>query len=91
MSVSHILRIEPKQVSFLCCDMQEIFLNRIYCSEHIKNTVCALIQTAAVFNIPVVISEQYPDRLGKTVECIETGRAEVFAKTSFTMVTEGFP
>lgn len=84
-------RLTRDKTAFLCCDIQEIFRKTIFQFEHVANTASLLVRGGHIFNIPVVVSEQYPERLGKTCEPIDVHKCHVFPKTRFSMITEGFP
>lgn len=86
-----ILRLDSNTTAFLCCDIQERFKSHIQCFSFIANVASCLVRAAAVFRIPVVVSEQYPERLGTTVGIISTDSATVFPKTAFTMICPTFP
>merc|ERR1740138_1632053 len=47
-------------------------------------------QGAEIYDIPVLVSEQYPKALLKTVAEVETTRAKVFEKTRFSVCTNEF-
>lgn len=86
-----MLRLTREKTAFLCCDIQEIFKRTVFQFEHVSVIASLLVRGAQILNIPVVISEQYPERLGKTCEPIDMLKCHVFTKTRFSMITDGFP
>ena len=86
-----LLRLSKDRTAFLCCDIQEVFRSTIHRFEHVTNTASTLMAAAHVFNIPVVVSEQYPEKLGKTAHPIDTSKSHVYSKTKFSMIADGFP
>ena len=84
MKSNRLLR--PDQAVLLIVDVQEKFLTVIHEMEHIVKNIAVLIQTACELSIPVIVSEQYPEGLGGTVEVLSRLLPEgtaVFKKTSF--------
>merc|ERR1719408_853346 len=51
-------------------------------------TAKTMTQCADVFEIPLVVTEQYPKALLHTVEELDISKAKVFEKTRFSMCTE---
>jgi nicotinamidase-related amidase len=86
-----ITRLVKEKSVFLCCDIQSIFAKTIHKFDHISHTASCLVEAAKIFNIPVVVSEQYPEKLGHTVPTIDTGNSTVYPKTKFSMLTSTFP
>ncbi|WWC93053.1 uncharacterized protein L201_008017 [Kwoniella dendrophila CBS 6074] len=77
----------------LICDVQERFRSAIYGFDHMKSTVCKMIQAAKIVQIPTLITEQNPKALGTTIsEITDLLQAEkhlgTFSKTRFSMLTE---
>ena len=57
--------------------------------EHVISSAVLLTEAAVLLNVPVIVTEQYPKALLRTVEEIDVSRENVyvFAKTLFSMVT----
>jgi nicotinamidase-related amidase len=86
-----LLRLTRDRTAFLCCDIQSVFQETIYRFPHVVHTASVLVSAAKILNIPVVVSEQYPEKLGHTVADIDITRAHVYSKTTFSMITPDFP
>ncbi|PKK89594.1 MAG: hydrolase [Candidatus Wallbacteria bacterium HGW-Wallbacteria-1] len=74
--------------TFLMLDMQKNLLNAIYNSEQIIPRVQTLLKAASILDIPVMVSEQYPQGLGSTIPDIAHGlehvpRSMKFSKRQF--------
>mmetsp|Transcript_32126 Transcript_32126/g.83303 ORF Transcript_32126/g.83303 Transcript_32126/m.83303 type:complete len:189 (-) Transcript_32126:145-711(-) len=80
--------IDPNQTVVFICDIQGSFKPVIHCMEHVIHSARMLKKGAEVFGMPVVVTEQYPSRLGATVEELEVKEGEAIAKTQFSMLTE---
>ncbi len=70
--------------------MQSAFKTTVAHFDHAAHTASVLIQGGAIFGIPLVVSEQYPEKLGHTVLDVTTARA-VYPKTTFSMINDSFP
>ena len=69
----------------LVIDMQEAFAKVIDGFDALVKKTCILVQAAALLDVPVIVSEQYPKGLGKTVEGLQEhlSNASVFEKVEF--------
>ena len=70
----------------LCIDYQERLLPKIHMAEEITRNAAIMIRAAQVLNIPIIVTEQYPEGLGKTVHnLVETlgGEYRPIEKNSF--------
>ena len=84
-------RLSKGKTVFLCCDIQTIFQPSIHCFAQIEKTAALLVQAAKIFTIPVIVSEQYPEKLGHTAVSIDTSSSHLYSKTIFSMLAPGFP
>jgi nicotinamidase-related amidase len=89
----HPLLAAPENVGLVVVDVQERFAPSIPGFEGIIKNVVALASGFREFGLPVVVTEQYPKGLGKTVravsECLSDMRA--IEKTTFSaMMTREF-
>lgn len=75
-----------KRTVFFLCDMQEKFRHVAHFGE-IVQTANKLLETSKVMDIPLIVTEQYPRGLGRTVPELDIGHAKgVFEKTKFSML-----
>lgn len=81
--------VNPNNVLFLIIDIQEKLVKMLK-DESIKEAAVKLAKTARIINIPVIITEQYPKGLGKTIEEIKNAlpNAQYIEKTSFSAFNE---
>jgi nicotinamidase-related amidase len=90
MTTRRILRLIRENTAFLCCDIQSVFQPTIYHFDHVAHTADVLVQAARILQIPLVVSEQYPEKLGRTLVDVSSAHT-VFSKTAFSMLTDSFP
>ncbi|XP_043655434.1 isochorismatase domain-containing protein 1 isoform X1 [Drosophila teissieri] len=89
-----LYRLVPSKTLFMLCDVQEKFKPAIpLLSSLIENTTKLHIpfQLAAgkILQVPLLVTEQYPERLGKTVCELDIGHACAnVSKTMFSMLVE---
>jgi nicotinamidase-related amidase len=69
----------------LVVDLQAPFLDVIHERDRIVRRACFLIEVACALGIPVVATEQVPERLGRTDERVfeALAQTEIFTKTEF--------
>lgn len=86
--VSSVGRLQPKHTLFLLCDVQEKFRTVIPHFEAMVNNTQKLLEAGRVLDVPLIVTEQYPERLGNTVKELEIGhKAALYSKSLFSMVT----
>ncbi|KAI3383640.1 hypothetical protein SNEBB_009229 [Seison nebaliae] len=77
----------PERIAFLAVDLQTSLLQIVQNSESIVENANRLIKTAALIGSPLVVTEQYPAKLGYTSESIDiTTKELIIEKTSFSAV-----
>lgn len=81
-------RLKTEECALLVCDMQEKFAGSIQHFDEISVNINRMVAGAKLLNIPIFITEQYPQGLGKTVGAIGAEGLETFPKTSFSMITD---
>ena len=84
-----MLKIENSLV--LIIDVQEKLVKACKDSETIGKKVSTLAAAANILSIPVFVTEQYPQGLGATIECVRSALAEnvsYFEKTYFSALKE---
>ncbi len=84
--------INPEETLLVITDIQEKLVSAMkkdVAEEVIKNNIL-LIETAKIFNIPLILTEQYPKGLGKTVEEIKNSLPEYkpIEKVTFSSLLE---
>ena len=74
--------------ALLICDMQERFAKAMFEFDKITQNSTKLINALKLFDVPVIVSEQNPKALGKTIPQFDISNAKgPFAKTQFSMCT----
>ncbi|XP_067629693.1 isochorismatase domain-containing protein 1 [Eurosta solidaginis] len=86
--MAHSLRfLNPKKTLFLLCDIQEKFRPVIPLFENIIKNADKLTRAGKEFDIPLIVSEQYPEKLGNTVSDLDVSHAAaIVTKTQFSML-----
>eukprot|EP01126_Amoeba_proteus_P034614 TRINITY_DN3455_c0_g1_i4.p2 TRINITY_DN3455_c0_g1~~TRINITY_DN3455_c0_g1_i4.p2 ORF type:complete len:181 (-),score=38.62 TRINITY_DN3455_c0_g1_i4:63-605(-) len=69
------------------CDIQEKFRPRIKAMPAVIQVAKTMSRASKELNIPLIVTEQYPKGLGKTVPEIDISHAKVYEKLSFSMLT----
>ncbi|XP_043655436.1 isochorismatase domain-containing protein 1 isoform X2 [Drosophila teissieri] len=84
-----LYRLVPSKTLFMLCDVQEKFKPAIpLLSSLIENTT-KLLAAGKILQVPLLVTEQYPERLGKTVCELDIGHACAnVSKTMFSMLVE---
>lgn len=82
--------LHRERALLLVIDIQERLAPAMKYGEKVIANTNILIQVAGMMDMPVVITEQYPQGLGATVAAIDTGPAAVTtcAKTTFSACTD---
>merc|ERR1711959_43790 len=82
-------RLTAKSSALFVCDIQDKFRKVIHGMPEVIQTASRLVRAANVLDVPIFVTEQYPQRLGNTVPEIskDLGPAPVFDKTLFSMCT----
>lgn len=60
--------LEPDRAMLLLIDLQEKLMPLIVHQEQVRRSTCKLLDGLRVFDLPVVVTEQYPKGLGRTVD-----------------------
>ena len=81
--------ISRTESALLVIDVQEKVLARIADKERIVWNIDRLIRAAEILNVPASACEQYPQRLGKTVNPLSGKLQEPFAKRMFSCRERG--
>lgn len=72
---------------FFIIDVQEKLLNAVFNKDIVEHKTNILAKAAEVLELPLFITEQYPQGLGKTIGNI-TPKAKVFEKTTFNALAD---
>ncbi len=81
--------VDASTTVFLCCDIQERFRPIIRDFDKVVTASSMLMKGAQALRCPVIVTEQYPKGLGKTVEELVLHEGvDVFEKTAFSMMIE---
>ncbi len=90
MPNSHVVRLDRQHAQLLIVDIQERLLPQI--ADHARVVAAAeqMIRAAAVIDLPVTLSEQYPRGLGPTTPVIAAAAAGAprFEKLSFSFCAD---
>ncbi|OQV17190.1 putative Isochorismatase domain-containing protein 1 [Hypsibius exemplaris] len=87
MAARHISRLVSNQTIFFCCDMQEAFRPNVKYFKEITEICRRVIEGGKILDIPLLVTEQYPKGLKRTIPELEIGHAVgKFEKTIFSMV-----
>lgn len=82
-----IRKIEPSRTAIFICDVQEGFRKHIYGYEALVKTGDKVLTAAKTLGVPIIATEQNPDKLGKTVSEFDIKDAKlVLGKMKFSMV-----
>tara|TARA_B110000977_G_scaffold201174_1_gene294541 strand:+ start:3293 stop:4021 length:729 start_codon:yes stop_codon:yes gene_type:complete len=85
-------RLEAERCVLFVCDVQEKFAPVIHGFDNVVYVASAMLRASALLNYECIITEQVPDKLGKTVAELQPhiehigGGCRVFSKTKFSMV-----
>ncbi len=88
MAVNKLLDVN--QSLFLIIDIQEAFRPHIPDLETIIQRTQIMVQAAKILGLPIVVTEQYPKGLGRTVELLQQslGESRYYEKTAFSVMNE---
>ncbi len=77
--------LSPDDSLLLVVDIQDAFTEHIHEMDRVIRRSALMIQAAGLLELPVVITEQYPKGLGRTVEAIQAvvGPLTCYDKVSF--------
>lgn len=83
--------IDRKKLALVIIDIQDKLYPSIHDKENMKENVIKLIEFSKIMNIPIILSEQYPRGLGKTIQEIKDALPgyEPHEKNTFSCCGEG--
>ncbi|XP_037071703.1 isochorismatase domain-containing protein 1-like, partial [Pollicipes pollicipes] len=87
MMAGNLGQVTASSTVFLLCDVQEKFKPAIAHFNCVVQSCSKLITAGRILGVPLLVTEQYPKGLGKTVPELDVQHAAVVAeKTKFSMV-----
>lgn len=79
-------RIRPESSILFLCDMQEKLRDRVLYFPQIVSMAARMLKVARILDVPVLLTEHYPQGLGPTVPELGAQGVRNMSKTSFSMV-----
>lgn len=79
-------RIFPESSILFLCDMQEKLRDRVLYFPQIVSMAARMLKVARILDVPVLLTEHYPQGLGPTVPELGAQGVRTMSKTSFSMV-----
>jgi nicotinamidase-related amidase len=94
---SRVVKLIPNKTALFVCDIQEAFHPVMHAYPSVISTCTKMIKAAPLLSLPIIITEQNPSRLGKTVplprealeEMEKREKVLIVEKTKFSMMVEG--
>ncbi|XP_023303390.2 isochorismatase domain-containing protein 1 [Lucilia cuprina] len=84
---SRLRHLNPKKTLFLFCDIQEKFRPGMPLFNNFVENSNKLTKAGKELDIPLIVTEHYPERLGNSVKDIDISHAKaVISKTRFSMM-----
>lgn len=83
--------LDSKQAVLLIIDIQEGFRKQLKDLDNLTRNITIMAEAAKILKIPVIVTEQYPQGLGKTMAEIAAclGEHKYFEKTAFSCCQAG--
>ncbi|XP_017038325.1 isochorismatase domain-containing protein 1 [Drosophila kikkawai] len=86
---STLYRLVPEKTVFMLCDVQEKFKPAIPLLGALIENTAKLLAAGKALGVPLLVTEQYPEKLGKTVCELDIGHACAnVPKTKFSMLVD---
>ena len=86
-------RLQSNRTALLVSDVQERFRSILHCFNAVAGSSALLCEGASSLNLPVLVTEQAPEKLGRTVDevhsCLPSFSHRPLPKHSFSMLTHG--
>lgn len=89
--MTKITVLNESNTLFLIVDIQEKLLNAVFNKDTVEKNASILSKTSSLLNIPVIVTEQYPQGLGETIASVKSNliiTAEYYTKTSFNALVD---
>jgi len=86
----HPLLADREDSCLLAIDLQEPFLKAVSQKEGVIERSLRLVRAARILGVPILITEQYPERMGPTIAAIReaAGETPIFSKLAFSCCRE---
>ena len=91
MNLNKLGRLQSASTTFLLCDIQEIFRNKIHHFPSVISSTQTLLSCMNTLQIPTIVTTQYAKAFGNIVSELdlkEQYKVTQFDKTLFSMCTE---
>ncbi|XP_055853374.1 isochorismatase domain-containing protein 1 [Episyrphus balteatus] len=80
-------KLDPKKTLFLLCDIQDKFRPGMALFDNMIINAKKLVNAGKVLEVPLIATEHYPEKLGKTAQELDVGHAAgIISKTKFSMM-----
>ena len=66
----HPNTLRPGETALIVVDLQEAFRGVVIDFDRIASRIAVMVQGAALLNVPILVTEQYPQRLGRTAQVV---------------------
>jgi len=84
--MSLVRKIHPQRTALFLCDIQERFRDVIFAFPSVIATAKKMVTAGQILGLPLVVTEQYPKALGRTVEELDIKNATMCVeKMKFSM------
>lgn len=87
----HKYHLSPKDTALLVVDVQEKLIKLVDRSPEVLHNIQKVVKGFQILNIPIVVTEQYPQGLGETVPALKSYLGEqqqYHAKTAFSCLAD---
>uniref|UniRef100_A0A1I8P2X6 Isochorismatase domain-containing protein 1 n=1 Tax=Stomoxys calcitrans TaxID=35570 RepID=A0A1I8P2X6_STOCA len=86
-SARRLTHLNPQKTLFLLCDVQEKFRPAMPLFDKLLENAKRLTTAGKILNVPLLVTEQNPEKLGKTVQELDISHAKAnVGKTRFSMM-----
>ncbi|MFZ0565658.1 MAG: isochorismatase family protein [Chlamydiales bacterium] len=84
--MSRLSFLRKESTGLWVIDVQEQLFDKVDRSSEILEKICFVVEAASVLDLPIIVTEQYPKGLGKTVKPIRkrlSKKQPIYSKTTF--------
>ncbi|CAG8535420.1 9476_t:CDS:2 [Acaulospora colombiana] len=85
-SLRNVMKVHQNSTALFICDVQEKFRPHIHQFLSVVSTAQKMIAASKILEIPMVVTEQNPKALGKTIHELDINNAKVVSKMKFSML-----